>query len=688
MNEIPDVKSKIPLLRNLQQRIKLHDYPVFIALSTVIGISVGLAVVLFHHSMEYFNTLFFTRTKEGLFFLGAAAVIALPAIGMLIQSIMIKTMPDVAKKKGVAEIIKAVAIRGNDIPVKAILFHFLAPIICIGSGGTVGPEAPAAQLGGGVANRLSQLMKVTESRKRVLTAAGTGAAISAIFNTPLGGIFFALEVVLLNELQATTFSALVLASVAASSVSRIFIGNESVFSFSSPDAGGYQLYHVYAILGLVAGFVSIAFIRYSHKVENIFQQKLLTRLPRWAVMISVGIIVGVSGFYHEEIFGIGYVGINKILSNQLAWNVVLILFAMKFLLVPMILGSGGYGGIFAPSLFMGACFGFLCSLAANRFLGLNVDPTAFILISMGAILGGVNSIPISAILMIFEMTKDYSFILPLMLAVITSTMIVRLTLKKSINERHLEQQGYRIAKSKEPGVLQNILVKQVMLEEIELIPQETPLPKVLAKLTESPHAASYIIDSKGKITGTITEKELRPIMTEYEHLREMLVAKDIASQEVTCVTDSDNLENVMRLFELRDAETFPVVSAGDTEKIIGTIRRGNVIAAYNNELLHSEDTERFAHELRSVTESRHKKVFDNYYVSIGKAPAVFVGKSLSSIKLRNNYNVELLIIKKHLVNLESKDEEMIMPSSDYIIEDGDELILFGLEENLNKMRDI
>jgi len=216
-----------------------------------------LAAVLFHDSIEFFNKVFFEQTAEGLFFLGAAAIIIIPAIGMLIQAIMIRLAPNIARKKGVPEVIKSVALRGGYIPFKTTFFHFLAPVICIGSGGTVGPEGPAAQLGGGISSRLCQLIGLSDARRRVFTAAGAGAAIAAIFNTPLGGVFFAIELILLNDFNAPTLSAVILASVTASTISRELLGNKSIFIFSSPETGSYHYLYMYALLGVVAGLASV-----------------------------------------------------------------------------------------------------------------------------------------------------------------------------------------------------------------------------------------------------------------------------------------------------------------------------------------------------------------------------------------------------------------------------------------------
>lgn len=659
------------------------SYTSFVFLSILTGAVVGFAAVFFHHSIEFFNQIFFEQTASGLYFFGPAAVIALPAIGMFIQSIMILVAPEIASKKGVAEVIKSVATKGSAIPLRNTIFHFLAPVISIGSGNTLGPEAPAAQLGGGVANKLAFLFKLSDSRKRVFTAAGSGAAIAAIFNTPLGGIFFALEIILLNEFQSITFSALILATVTSSAISRIFLGNNSVFVFNSPEVGGYQNLYLYAVLGLIAGLISLLFIRYSNALEIFFKKRVLKKYPQWIVMTLVGLIMGICGYFYKEIFGIGYVGINNIIANLLSWKVVMVLLILKILLVPLILNSGGFGGVFAPSLFIGASLGYLYAFGLNYFFGFQFDATSFILVSMGAVLGGINSIPISSILIIFEMTRDYSFILPLMLTVVVSSIVMQISLKKSVHEKHLESQGYRISQSKEALLLKSIIVKQVMKKDIILIAEDTPLPKLFSLLIDSQYNTLYIVDKKEKIIGKITDSEIRPIITEYEHLREVLVASDIASKNITTVIETDDLDYVMKLFENKDSDEFPVVNKED-KKIVGIVRKEDVIAAYNRESFKYDVVEGFAKELKTVSSDKLSPVMKGYSIVERKPPHLFIGKKISDTKLRNNYGLEILMIKRGVKNYDEEPEEgnLILPTPDYVINQDDLLILFGPNDKI------
>lgn len=654
-----------------------NNFLLNIIYAIVIGIAVGLSAVIFLNSIEFFNELFFHKTASGLFFLGAAAVIFIPAIGMLIQSVMILLSPDYASKKGVTEVIKAAALNGNRIPLRSTIFNFLASVISIGSGNTVGLEGPAARLGGGIANKLAFVFNLPDNKKSILTAAGAGAAISAIFNTPIGGIFFALEIILLNEFSTASFPILILSSISASAISRIFLGNESIFIFHSPNTGSYlHLYH-YALLGVLAGIISFAFVKYSNKTEEIFR-RILKEIPQWIVMSFVGLLVGISGYFYKYIFGIGYNGINQILSGSLTFQLVLILLVLKFVLVPLILNSGGFGGIFAPSLFIGACAGYLYGSGINYIFGYRFDVTAFVLVGMGAVLGGINFIPISAILIIFEMTKDYSFILPLMLAVVTSTMFVQLTLKKSIYESYLEQQGYRLSSRREIN-LRLIPVKSVMRNEIVLISEETALPHLIKELMESKQSVFYIVDKNGNLGGYISESDLRTLITEYENIKDILVARDIAKNKIITVSEDATLEEVLKLFEIHDMDEFPVISS-DKRKILGMISRRDIVAVYNKENLKAEIIEELSFNLLKIEKAKRIRIFEGYSIIEKNPPQELIGKSLSQLDFRKNFGLEVLMIKKDF----SKNKNVVFPHSNYVIEKEDKLIFFGKDENVDK----
>ena len=678
--------------RSLQKRlskVSLPDYTTFTFFSIVIGAAAGLTSVLFHDAIEFFNNLFFKQTTSGFFFFGTAAVIVIPALGMLIQAWMILFKPDIAKKKGVSEIIKSVALRGGFISFRTTLFHFFAPVICIGSGGTVGPEGPAAQLGGGVASKLGRLFSLSDERRRIFTAAGAGAAIAAIFNTPLGGVFFALEIVLLNDFHSPTFSSLILASVTASAISRIFLGNESIFVFHTIGITNYSNLYIYILLGILAGFISLLFIRYSGYIHNLFVKKIYSsKFPQWLAMILVGLLVGVSGYFYKEIFGIGYKAINEILATNLSWQIVLTLFVLKFILVPLVIQSGGFGGTFAPSLFMGACIGYLFAFAGNSFWNLGLDPVTLILVGMGSMLGGINTIPISAILIIFEMTQNYSFILPLMLAVIISTMIVQVSLRGSVHVKHLEAEGFKIIEGRESNILKSIRVKDITLDKIDLIPEETPLPQVMGKLLDSQSNAFYTVNQSGSVSGIITETEMRPIMTEYELVKDVLVARDVANPQIITLSQDDDLDYVLNLFGKWNLDQFPVVDTNDNKIVLGSLSRQNVISVYNRESLKANLATGLAKELKTIDKSTPTAIAPGYSIIEYEVPNKFIGKTLSELKLRNTFGVEVLMIKQpaELYSETKKDPEISAPDPTTKLKRGEVLVVFGSNDKIDKFK--
>uniref|UniRef100_A0A832DJ37 CBS domain-containing protein n=1 Tax=Ignavibacterium album TaxID=591197 RepID=A0A832DJ37_9BACT len=683
---IDKAQSSLLTYPKLFRNTEFTDYAIFSFFSVLIGVVAGFAGVIFHNAIEFFNSVFFEQTKEGLFFLGSAAVILLPAIGMLIQGLMIKFSPEEAKRKGVYEIVKTVATKERSINFRTTIFHFFAPVISLGSGVTLGPEGPAAQFGGGLANKISNLFSLDDERVRIFTAAGAGAAIAAIFNTPLAGVFFTLEIILLNDFHTPTFSALIIASVSASAISRIFLGNESVFSFHIIEPIKYSQLYFYAILGILVGIVSVLFIKTNDSFNKLFKKLYKTSLQQIITMVVVGIVIGIAGYFYKEIFGIGYKAINEVLANQLSFQVVLIIFLLKFILVPLATNAGAFGGLFAPSLFLGATFGFLFQFALKNYFGVQLDYSTVILISMGAMLGGIHTIPITAIMIIFEMTQDYSFILPLMLAVITSTLVVQISFKGTVHKRHLEAEGFSFQKYDSYSILSEIKTASVQLKDFIKINENTPISHIISNFLETPENILYVINDKNKLVGFIQEKEIRLILNDYEMVKDVLVAKDISNTKVVSITSDSTLDNALRMMMRNNLTEIPVVDKSSSEeKILGVLTLNEIQSILSKENFKKQFTSSLAAELKTLQPLQTIKVSDDHSIKEIPVPKELVGKSLAETKIRNLFNVEVLMIKKDKVDsLGVKNQNIITAEPNYVFEIGDKLVLFGKDENIRK----
>ncbi len=663
----------------------MQDYTLFTISAIFIGGVVGLAAVFFHETIDFLFDFFF---KDFVFNnpVGFGIIIFIPAVGMLIQSILIKLFPETAKKKGVTEVIKAVALRGGLIRFRTTLFHFIAPAINMGFGGNVGPEGPAAQIGGGIASKLGQLFGFSDARRRIFTAAGAGAAIAAVFNTPLGGVFFAFEVILLHDFQSATFSGLILASVTASAVTRIFLGNEPAFIFGETNIGEYNQFYLYILLGIFTGIISSLYISYSEKIGSVIQNKLLKIAPQWLIMTLVGLALGIAGYFYPDVLGIGYEAINRILASNYSLQIVIIITVLKFIFVPLILNAGGFGGIFAPSLFIGAGSGFVFAMILNSVFGFDVDATTYALVSMGAVLGGINFIPIASILIIFEMTRDYTIIIPLMLSVIVSAIIVQLIVKESVHLKHLEKSGLSVTGGKQLDILRGIPVKDIMRKDFILIRENTALPELVSKYIKSENKTIYVVNRENRLIGVISETEIRPIITEYETVKDLFVAADIANKRFPLLRETENLEYAMQIFGKSDYDELPVVDE-DSGELVGTVSRQDVINAYTKESFKRNLAEGLAVEIKTIDYSRWSKVADGYSIFEMKVPESFVGKTLPELKIRNKYGVEVLMIKKRGGFIE-EEEKIIFPEQNYKFQRDDILVLFGSDENLNRFKSL
>ena len=283
------------------------------------------------------------------------------------------------------------------------------------------------------------------------------------------------------------------------------------------------------------------------------------------------------------------------------------------------------------------------------------------------------------------MTKDYAFILPLMLAVVISTMIVQWKLKGSINAIHLEAEGFEISSGRDSSILKSLTVSDVMKRDIFTVKASLPVPSLISQLVEHPHNVVYTLGSNEEINGVITDSEIMPIITEYDTLSKMLVAKDIAKSEVIIVCENDNLDYVFKLLGKSSIHQFPVKSSDG--KILGIVRRQDVISGYNKATMKMNVKDSFANELRTLSKSSTSQVADGYSIVEKGVPRNFVGKTVIDLKFRNNYGLEILMIKQKLSILsDEQSEKVIMPSVEYKFNVNDLLVLFGSDENIEKFR--
>ncbi len=553
-------------------------------LGILVGLLGGLGAVAFRHLIDFFQKIIYSSSDplsivtQGLPWWH---VVLAPAVGGALVGPLVYFLAREAKGHGVPEVMNAVAIEGGIIRKRVVVVKSIASALCIGSGGSVGREGPIVQIGSAIGSSLGQLLKVPDDLMRVLVACGTAAGIAATFNAPIAGAIFALEIIL-ADFALKNFIPIILSSVFATVVSREFVGNFPAFQVPPYDLETPWELGLYVILGILAGLLAVAFTTTLYKSEDLWDS---WKIPEYFKAAIGGMIIGIIALQFPQIMGVGYFSIEKALLNQEVWTLLLLLAPLKILATSITIGSGGSGGIFAPSLFMGAmgggAFGFLVH---SLFPEYTAQPGAYAIVGMGAVVAGTTHAPIQAFLMLFELTQDYRVIPPLMISCVISTFVARGIKKESIYTLKLLRRGIDIQAGRDVNVLKTMRVKDFMTRHPETIPERMPLRQLTQVLPYSQHTSFPLTDSDGNLVGMLSLRDFRTVVYE-DSLLDVVIARDLGTIPAISVTDRDNLAVAFALINDNGIERLPVVADhGESRKVIGILSQRDIISAYNQAL--------------------------------------------------------------------------------------------------------
>ncbi|UCC61054.1 MAG: chloride channel protein, partial [Dehalococcoidia bacterium] len=444
------VKSRI---RRFISRLTASETAMGTTLATIVGVAAGLGAVAFRELIAAVQSLFFDGGERVFGDAGRYYVILIPVIGGLIVGLIVYYFAREAKGHGVPEVMVAVAERGGRIRPRVAVAKTLASGICIGTGGSVGREGPIVQIGSSIGSTLGQWLRLPEGWVKTLVACGAAGGISATFNAPIAGVLFAHEVIL-GRFISRSFGSVVISSVVADVVAHSFLGDRQSFMVPAYELLSAWEIPVYALLGIAAGFIALLFIYVLYKTEDIFDN---WRFPPYLKPAVGGIFIGAIGYFYADLFGVGYGGVENALLGNIALSTLLIMGVLKIIATSITIGSGGSGGVFAPSLFLGAMFGGAFGDAAHRlFPTFTSISGAYAVVGMAAVFAGAARAPITAIIIIFEMTRDYDIILPLMLAVAFSTVVARTLNRETIYTTKVRRAGIDLEQYQDAGLLGTI----------------------------------------------------------------------------------------------------------------------------------------------------------------------------------------------------------------------------------------
>lgn len=474
----------------------------------LVGAGAGLGSIAFRWLIKTFTHLFSGHADYAdaggaanghLPWLGAYFVLLTPVVGGLLYGPLIDRFAKEARGHGVPEVMLAVAQRGGRINPQVSVVKALASALCIGSGGSVGREGPIVQIGSALGSTVGRMARVTEHRMRLLVACGAAGGISATFNAPLAGVFFAMELIL-RDFAIEAFGAVVLSSVTAGVIGRAAFGNTAFLTLPAFHVDDIAQFPLFALLGVTAGAVGVGFARVLYLVEDACDWAW--RGPEWLRPAVGGLLLGVLLLVLPQMYGVGYPVLEKAVGGGYVPAFLLLLLAGKILATSLTIGIGGSGGVFAPSLFIGAMLGSAYGDTAHRLLPGTAGSTgAYALVGMGALFAGASRAPITAAVILFELTGEYTIILPLMLAIVLATLTGRLLSRDTIYTLKLRRRGIDItAPAPRFG---GRSVATVMENAPDPLPASTELAEAVKRLNLPGHGVLPVVGSTGRFLGTV-----------------------------------------------------------------------------------------------------------------------------------------------------------------------------------------
>jgi CIC family chloride channel protein len=573
-----------PQLSSFLKKWRLEEHLTLYLLAIVVGILGGYGAILFRLFIKGSQFIFYQNSNDFLSFAGEVPFylkLLIPALGGLVVGLIVRWGTEKAKAHGVPELIEAVVLRGGRISWRTAAARVSAAAVTIGSGGSVGREGPIIHIGSFLGSAVAQLTRLTRDRERILMSCGAAAGISATFNAPIAGMLFAVEV-LLGDFSLGTFSPIVLASVTAAVISSFHLGDFPAFVIPSFQIGSLWEYGLYPLLGFVCGLVAVGFTTTLYFCEDRFNS---LKIAAWVRPALGGLLLGSMLIVVPQVFGVGYGAINLALANQMSLALMGALIFAKILATSVSLGSGSTGGILAPSIFIGAMTGGAFGWLAGEMLALsNLSAvSSYTLVGMGAVVAGCTHAPVTAILLIFELSAEYHIILPLLMACILSTITASIFKRGSIYSLKLLRRGVEISRGREQTILRNITVRDVMVRDIKSVLESAPMVTVVELFRRFNLSCLTVVNAQGGLVGIISFHDIAGAASE-EEMSYLLIARDMATTEVDTVVPTDTLDIVLKKMEGEKVGQIAVVAEDGSGKLVGLVLEKDVLSTYEREL--------------------------------------------------------------------------------------------------------
>ncbi len=655
----------------------------FLLLAALAGMLGALGAIVFRFLTVRLTQLLLEATDivSGAESLPAAVRVFLPAAGGLVGGLLLVWLVKEKGPSGISQMIEAVSLARRPVRVRPAVGRVVSSIAVISTGGSEGREGPIIQIGAALASSLSRRLKVSPERVRILTACGMAAGVAGAYNTPIAATLFVLEVVV-GSFAMRLFGPAVVSAVTSTVVVRLVLGDEPVYQVAPFHLESIVEFLPFAAIGLLSGPSSALFAKALRQSRNLFGR---TAIARPLTMALGGAIVGGIGIFMPEVWGNGFEATNRILRGNPTLLLLVLLFAGKIVATSATIGSGGVGGVFTPTLLVGATVGGavarVCQLTVP---GLEAPIGGYALLGMGGLLAGLTRAPLLAIIMIFELTQNTEVLLPMMVVSVIAALSARIFEKDSIYISSLRSAGIVWESTPEATGISTLRVSDIMRTDVKLIPRQTPLRDIVRTFLTTRNLYLYIGDEEGKLLGVVDLHDIKETFLDKE-LGGLVIAEDLVT-EIPCVTPSESLTSVNEKLWFRDLGHLPVVDSPETRRFLGIVTRRDLLGAIDREVLqhsHLVTRVRTFSEKEGEGEMDYFELPEKHRMIEIDVPAGLAGRTVSESGIRTRFGVSVLAVKRR-----SREglERRFVPGPGDRFESGDVLIVLGTEEAIQRLR--
>jgi CIC family chloride channel protein len=579
------VTKRAQALISQLSRLGLDENTLLLGFAVAIGGAVGVAVIVFYKLIDLFQGVALSAAGR-LTGLGSLSILLVVVAGLALTRLLVIWGTRDSDGHNIPDVMRAVAKRGGVVHTMPVAVKTAAAAVAMGAGGSVGAEGPVAVAGSSLGSKIGRFFHSGPSRLKVLVGCGAAAGISAAFNAPIAGVFFSLEKVV-GSFGVSSFPPVLVASVISAAISRAAFGDTPVIEIPTEyGVGGPSELLLYALLGVLTGVVAVIYTRGTFGMGD-----LLGRLGgRWRQLVAGAILVGVLDImFRSDLWGRGHESFTiEMIGDRPGIFLIALAFA-KLVATAATINVVRAGGVFTPAMFIGATLGGgLAVLAGAAFPGFAIEPEAFALVGMAGLVAGSTHAPLTAIMIVFEMTSDYALILPLMLCGAIAYITSRRIYPQSIYSEWLVRRGENIHSGQDTAVLERLKVQDTFNDDPHVISESASVPQIVEAIAASPQIEFPVLDGDFKLVGMISYNDLRTVLADSDRLAPVVLAGDIASQQFEWVTPDDSLFTALKKLALRGSHHIPVLDGRGHDRLLGLISRQEILAAYDREFLRGD----------------------------------------------------------------------------------------------------